>query len=186
MQLCGQPWSSTTSAQTLSESTNNCMVRPPCSSLQWQPRRLVPNNSWSSTGMSTLIHPLQHISEKDHDRRLRGTRRHCQHWMQNNHQSPLCWWHRWLSRSGRRTSKFSLASRQSLHSLQHGDQRREDQADDKQHQWHQHRDNKNGRKLETVTSFKYMSCVLSDEGSKPEILSRIVQMTAALTRLKPV
>ena len=28
----------------------------------------------------------------------------------------------------------------SLHSLQHGDQCREDQADGKQHQWHQHRD----------------------------------------------
>ena len=31
-------------------------------------------------------------------------------------------------------------SRQSLHILRHGDQCREDQADDKQHQWHQHRD----------------------------------------------
>ena len=29
---------------------------------------------------------------------------------------------------------------QSLHSLRHGDQCREDQADDKQHLWHQHRD----------------------------------------------
>ena len=27
-----------------------------------------------------------------------------------------------------------------LHSLRHGDQCREDQADDKQHQWHQHTD----------------------------------------------
>ena len=27
-----------------------------------------------------------------------------------------------------------------LHSLRHGDQCREDQADDKQHLWHQHRD----------------------------------------------
>ena len=31
----------------------------------------VPNNNWSPTGMSTLTHPLQHISGKDHDRRLR-------------------------------------------------------------------------------------------------------------------
>ena len=30
-----------------------------------------PNNSWSPTGVSTLPHPLQHISGKDHDRRLR-------------------------------------------------------------------------------------------------------------------
>ena len=33
-------------------------------------RRLVPNNSWSPTGMSILTHPLQHISGKDHDRCL--------------------------------------------------------------------------------------------------------------------
>ena len=37
-----------------------------------------------------------------------------------------------------------------------------------------------------VTSFKYLGSVITDEGSKPEILSRIVQTTAALTRLKPV
>ncbi|WP_419593739.1 hypothetical protein, partial [Thiolapillus sp.] len=44
----------------------------------------------------------------------------------------------------------------------------------------------NGQKLETVTSFKYLGSVKTDEGSKPEILSRIAQTTAALTRLKPV
>ena len=44
----------------------------------------------------------------------------------------------------------------------------------------------NGQKLETVTSFKYLGSVISDEGSKPEILSRIAQSTAALTKLKPV
>ena len=37
-----------------------------------------------------------------------------------------------------------------------------------------------------VTSFKYLGSVVSDEGSKPEILSRIAQTTVALTRLKPV
>ena len=42
----------------------------------------------------------------------------------------------------------------------------------------------NGQKLETVTSFKYLGSVISDEGSKPEILSRIAQRTAALKRLK--
>ena len=42
----------------------------------------------------------------------------------------------------------------------------------------------NGQKLETVTSFRYLGSVLTDEGSKPEILSRIAQTTAALTRLK--
>ena len=43
----------------------------------------------------------------------------------------------------------------------------------------------NGQNLETVTSFKYLGSVITDEGSKREILSRIAQ-TAALTRLKPV
>ena len=44
----------------------------------------------------------------------------------------------------------------------------------------------NGQKLETVTSLKYLGAVITDEGSKPEILSRIAHTTAALTRLKPV
>ena len=44
----------------------------------------------------------------------------------------------------------------------------------------------NGQKLETLTSFKYLGSVITDEGSKPEILSSIAQTTAALTWLKPV
>ena len=44
----------------------------------------------------------------------------------------------------------------------------------------------NGQRLETVTSFKYLGSVITDEGSKPEILFRIAQTTAALTRLQPV
>ena len=44
----------------------------------------------------------------------------------------------------------------------------------------------NGQKVETVTSFKYLGSGITDEGSKPEILSRIAQATAAWTRLKPV
>ena len=43
----------------------------------------------------------------------------------------------------------------------------------------------NGQELETVTSFKYLGSVITDEGSRPEILSRIPKATAALTRLKP-
>ena len=43
-----------------------------------------------------------------------------------------------------------------------------------------------GQKLETVTSFEYLGSVITDEGSKPRLLSRIAQTTAALTRLKPV
>ena len=44
----------------------------------------------------------------------------------------------------------------------------------------------NGQKFETVTSFKYVGSDITDEGSKPEILSKIAQTTAALTRLKQV
>ena len=33
----------------------------------------------------------------------------------------------------------------------------------------------NGQKLETVTSFKYLGSLMTDEGSKHEILSRIPQ-----------
>ena len=44
----------------------------------------------------------------------------------------------------------------------------------------------NGQKLETVTSFKYLGSVITDEGSKPEMLSWIAQTIAELTRLKPV
>ena len=43
-----------------------------------------------------------------------------------------------------------------------------------------------GQKLETVTSFRYLCSVITDESSKPDTLSRIAQTTAALTRLKPV
>ena len=37
-------------------------------------------------------------------------------------------------------------------------------------------------KLGKVTSFKYLGAIVSDEGSKPELLSRITQATAALTK----
>ena len=40
----------------------------------------------------------------------------------------------------------------------------------------------NRQKLETVTSFRYLGSVITNEGSKPEI----AQTIAALTRLKPV
>ena len=37
----------------------------------------------------------------------------------------------------------------------------------------------NGQKLKTITSFKYLGSVITNEGPKPEILSRIAQTTAA-------
>ena len=41
-----------------------------------------------------------------------------------------------------------------------------------------------GQQLETVQSFKYLDSVVTDEGSKQEILSRIAQTIGALTKLK--
>ena len=43
-----------------------------------------------------------------------------------------------------------------------------------------------GQRLEEVENFKCLGAVISDEGSKPEILSRIAQTTAALSRLKTI
>ena len=43
-----------------------------------------------------------------------------------------------------------------------------------------------GQKLGAETSFKYLGAVVSDDGSKLEILSRHAQATAALTKLKPI
>ena len=37
-----------------------------------------------------------------------------------------------------------------------------------------------------VRSFKYLGALLSDEGSKPEVLSRIAQTTAAVTKHKVI
>ena len=43
-----------------------------------------------------------------------------------------------------------------------------------------------GEKVETVNSFKYLGAIVTDEGSKPEILARIAQTTAAITKLKTI
>ena len=67
----------------------------------------------------------------------------------------------------------------------HGDQCQEDQADDNISGINTEI-KANGKKLETVTNFKCLGSVITDEGSKPEILSRIAQTTAALTKLQPV
>ena len=41
-----------------------------------------------------------------------------------------------------------------------------------------------GQRLEEVENFKNLGAIISNKGSKPEILSRIAQTTAALSRLK--
>ena len=44
----------------------------------------------------------------------------------------------------------------------------------------------NDQRLEEVENFKCLEAIISNEGSKPEILSRIAQTTAALPRLKTI
>ncbi|KAK2171169.1 hypothetical protein NP493_1096g01006 [Ridgeia piscesae] len=44
----------------------------------------------------------------------------------------------------------------------------------------------NGKKLDWVNIFKYLGAIIADEGSKPEILDRIAQTTAALTKLRTI
>ena len=43
-----------------------------------------------------------------------------------------------------------------------------------------------GQKLATVNNFKYLGAIVTDEGSKPEVLARIAQTTAALAKLKTI
>ena len=43
-----------------------------------------------------------------------------------------------------------------------------------------------GEKLETVQSFEYLGAIVTNEGSRPEILSRIAQATGALASLKVI
>ena len=43
-----------------------------------------------------------------------------------------------------------------------------------------------GQKLGTIIRFKYLGAIVSDDGSKPQILSRIEQASAALSLLKPI
>ena len=41
----------------------------------------------------------------------------------------------------------------------------------------------NGEKLETVKKFKYLRAMVSDEGSKPEVIAKIAMTAATLTKL---
>ena len=43
-----------------------------------------------------------------------------------------------------------------------------------------------GYNLETVTYFKYLGAIVTDEGTKREVLTRIAQATSPLTKLKTV
>ena len=46
--------------------------------------------------------------------------------------------------------------------------------------------NINDHALDTVSTFKYLGSIISEEGSKPDILARTAQATAAMTKLKRI
>ena len=78
-----------------------------------------------------------------------------------------------VGRNGRRISHPGGSPGQDLCSLWRGNQFREDQDDDI-----------NGEKLDAVDSFKFLGAVVTDQESKPELLCRIAQTIAALSKLK--
>ena len=43
-----------------------------------------------------------------------------------------------------------------------------------------------GYNLKTVTNFKYLGAIVTDEGTKREVVTRTAQVTPALTKLKTV
>ena len=45
---------------------------------------------------------------------------------------------------------------------------------------------KDNKKLKTVHSFTYLGAIVSDEGSKPEVISRTAQATAAVAKRKAI
>ena len=85
-----------------------------------------------------------------------------------------------------RKANWQNQSSVSTNSLRHRNGCREDQVDENNTSGINTEIKVNGQKLEPVTSFKYPGSLKTDEGSKPEILSRIAQTTAALTRLKSI
>lgn len=44
----------------------------------------------------------------------------------------------------------------------------------------------NGQRLETVTAFKYLGSIVTDESIEPKVLAQSAQTVAALSKLKPV
>ena len=84
---------------------------------------------------------------------------------------------------GRRSWRPGRPSQYNHHKVQNGDRSRQDKSDDKQPKWLPKRDQ--DKRSEARRSGELQVPVfISNEGSKLEILSRITQITAALSRLK--
>ena len=137
--------------------------------------------------MSTLSHPLQHISGKDYDRRLRrdheGTvsigGRTITHLRFADDIDGLAGEDEGLAKLVERLDKASTAYGMEISAEKTKLMTNNITGINTEIEV-------NGQKLEIVTRFKYLGSVITDKGSKPEILFGIAQTTAALTRLKPV
>ena len=137
--------------------------------------------------MSTLTHPLQHISGKDHDRRAfedhEGTvsigGRAITNLRFADDIDSLASEEEELAKLVERLDKASTAYGMEISAEKTKPMTNNTSGINTEIKI-------NGLQLETVTSFKYLGSVISDEGSRPEILSRIAQTTAVLTRLKPI
>ena len=81
---------------------------------------------------------------------------------------------------GEELTKLVERLEKSLHGLRHSDQCREDQADDKQYQWHQHRDRSKWTEAWDSPKLQVPGLHYNWRDSKTE------QTTAAVTRLKPI
>ena len=157
-----------------------------CSSDEWQHRRIVQNNSRSKARLSSVSHPLQHFSRTDHV------------WCPGR-----TWWEG--SIGGRNITNLQFAD--DIDALAEEEQELEALVESLDKTCTRYKmeisaektklmtNSANGiqkeikvkgQKLATVTSFKHLKAVVSDDGSKPKVLSRIAQATAALTTLKPI
>ena len=156
------------------------------SSLNLQYWRMVPHYSRCPPRVHIIPYTLQHLPREDYVRCAWRTQRNSQHSRTNHHQFKIRWWHRWPGRQWTRTRTTRWAHWPNIKSLRHGDQcwktklmtinmngiHKEIKASD--------------QRLQTVTNFKYLGAIISDAGSKAEMLSRIAQCTTTMTRLKQI
>ena len=152
-----------------------------CSRLQRQHRRL-------GFRTTVLTHPFQHISWKDHDRRLGRSRRHGRVSIGGRTITNLCLADDidGLPREKEKLAKLleCLDKFSTAYGIEINAEKTKLMTDNTSGINSEIK--VNGQKLETVTSFKYQGSVITDEGSNPEILSRLAQTTATLTKVKPV
>ena len=155
-------------------------------SLPWQQHwRIVPNHNWSSPRLSALPHPLQHLLRIIAD-------------ALGDHEGTV-------SIGGRTITDLLFADvidgldgqEQELvklvNHLEEASTAYSMQVNAGKTQLMTNNTNSistdittDNQKLETVRSFKYLGTIVLDEGSKPEVLSRIAQTTAAVTKLKVI